>query len=344
VEYAFPSTPKNPKEDIQVHMWPMIVESFPLTVGQVFQQYTRIPADASNIFYHYTTRAGLKGILKSGGLRATCRMRMNDAGEFDYARNMVFKALKEVGRRHDLPPVARGLTTYTHKNLEQYLKDPVGMFRAYCACLSVSSDHPNQWETYAEEGKGFVIGISLIKVLNNQLPAVESGKPYIFCAPVTYNEVDQRDLVRCLIEAGIRDLQTFSDTCSQRAEDLTALRNRVTKEIVVQLLALIDFIKAPTYGSEREFRLILDPNDGTLKSPHIQYYEQDNESIPFIFMDLRCPNTRRFPLDEIKVGPKASFPEEKVFLEDLLDELGYGSDHRDRPRITQSSIAMRVRL
>lgn len=266
---------------------------------------------------------------------------MNDAGEFDYARNLVYEALNEVGRRHDLPPVAQSLTTYTRKNLDQFLKNSVEMSRAYCACLSVSSDHPKQWEAYAEEGKGFAIGINLLKFLNNQRPAVESGKPFIFCAPVTYNEADQRDLVWRLVEAGIRDLQTFSDKYSQRAVDLTALRDRVTTEIVVHLFTLIDFIKAPTYSSEREFRLILDPNDGTLSAADIQHYERGNESIPFLFVDLRNPDTRRLPLAEIKVGPKASFPEEKVFLEDLLDELGYGSNHRDRHQITQSLVAMR---
>ena len=140
------------------------------------------------------------------------------------------------------------------------------------------------------------------------------------------------------MDAGIRDLQTFADTWSQESGDLTALRARVTKEIVVQLLVLIDFIKAPTYSSEREFRLILDPNDGTLKAPNIQNYERDNEPIPFIFMDLRMLDTRRLPLTEIRVGPKASFQDEKAFLEDLLNELGYGSNHGDWPRITQSAL------
>jgi hypothetical protein len=84
--------------------------------------------------------------------------------------------------------------------------------------------------------------------------------------------------------------------------------------------------------------LILDPNDGTLKASHIQYYARNNESIPFSFMDLRNPKTRRLPLAEIKVGPSASFFEEKAFLEDLLDELGYGSNYGDRPRITQSAL------
>jgi hypothetical protein len=58
-------------------------------------------------------------------------------------------------------------------------------------------------------------------------------------------------------------------------------------------------------------------------------------------MDLRNPKTRRLPLAEIKVGPRASFSDEKAFLEDLLDELGYGSNYEDRPRITQSALKNR---
>ena len=315
-----------------------IVESFPLTVGQVFQQYTRIPVNASNILYHYTTHSGLEGILKSGGLRATYRMKMNDAGEFDYARNVVYEALSKIGKRHDLPQVSRSLTIYTRKNLDQFLKDTTEMSRAYCACLTHSSDHPKQWQSYAEEGKGFAVGLNLFRLLSIQASAVQRGEPYIFCGPVSYNESDQHDLVWRLVDASIRDLQTFADTWSQESGDLNALRDRVTKELVVQLLVLIDFIKAPTYSSEREFRLILNPNDGTLKAHNIQHYERDNEPIPSIFMDLRMPDTKRLPLTEIRVGPKASFQDEKAFLEDLLNELGYGSNHGDRPRITQSAL------
>lgn len=313
-------------------------ELFPLTVGQVFQQYTKIPTDASNIFYHYTSRTGLDGILKGGGLRATYRMRMNDAGEFDYARSLVFETLDRIGKRDDLPPVGISLATYTCKNLDLILRNTVGMSSAYCACLSVASDHPKQWETYAENGEGFALGIDLFKLLGNQRSAVECGRPFLFCAPVSYKEAEQRELVWRLVEAGIRDLQAFSEKCSQRPEDLTAFRNRVTEEIIVQLLVLIDFIKAPTYSSEREFRLILDPNDSTLGARNIQHYKRDSETVPFIFMDLRMLDTKRLPLAEITVGPKASFREEKVFLEGLLNELGYGSNHGHRPRITQSAL------
>jgi hypothetical protein len=321
--------------------WPQIVESFPLTASQIFQQYTMLSSDALDIFYHYTTHAGLEGILRSGGFRATYRMGMNDAEEFAYARDVVYKALNKIGRRHDLPNVAQSLTTYTRKILDKFLDDTTETSSAYCACLTISPDHPEQWETYAERGMGFAIGFNLSLLLKMQVPAVQRGEPFIFCTPVTYNQRDQCDLVWRLVEAGICDLQTFAATCSRQTEHLTALHDRVTREIGTNLLTLIDFIKAPTYNSEREVRLILDPNDGTLKASHIQYYARNNESIPFIFMDLRNPKTRRLPLAEIKVGPSASFFEEKAFLEELLDELGYGSNYGDWPRITQSALKSR---
>lgn len=315
--------------------WPKIVQSFPLTVGQVFRPYTRIPADISGILYHYATHAGLNGILRSGGFRATYRMRMNDPGEFVYARDLIFETLSQIGSRQDFPPVVQSLTTYTQKNLEQFLRDSAEMSRAYCACLSVASDHPRQWKTYAESGKGFALGINLLSLLNNQRDAVGSGKPFIYCAPVTYQEADQRDLVFRLVEAGLRDMRAFSDECSQTPDDLTAFRNRVTEEIVVQLFSLIDFMKAPSFSGEQEFRLIIDPNDGTLMARDVQHYENGAEIIPFVFIDLRDRDTKRLPLAEIKVGPSAAFHEEKPFLEKLLDELGYGCT-RDRPTITQS--------
>lgn len=192
-----------------MYRWPKIVETFPLTVGQIFQKYTSIPASFPGILYHYTTHEGLKGILKSGGIRATYRMKMNDPGEFEYASNLIVETLKQIGSRQDLPPVVQSLTVYTRKNLKKFLKDSSEMGRAYCACLSVGSDHPNQWQTYAENGKGFALGFNLLNFLYNQSHAVGSGKPFVFCAPVVYKENEQRDLVLRLVEAGLRDMQCF---------------------------------------------------------------------------------------------------------------------------------------
>jgi hypothetical protein len=319
--------------------WPSAVTTFPLSVSTIFKDYTRLPDDAGHVFYHYTNRVGVEGILRSGGLRATYRMTMNDPGEFSYARDLIFESLNVLAAEDELPRVAQSLTTYTRKNLEQFLDDSVNMSSAYCACLTVNPDDSDQWINYAENGEGFAIGFNLHRFLKLQVPKVTNGQPYVFCAPVTYEPGKQRDLVFRSVKAGIADLQRFADTCSKRSEDLMALLDRVTQKIVVHLFTLIDFIKAPAYARERELRLMLDPNDGTLRAPSVQRYERNGDSISFIFMNLINPITRRLILSEIRIGPSAAFAKEQCYLHDLLDELGYGSvGYQDRPNIVRSQL------
>lgn len=317
-----------------------IAESFPLRhIKEVSLQYRALPADTPETFYHYTSRAGLEGILRDGGFRAAYRMSMNDPAEFSYARGLVFDTLDMVGLREDLLDVVRSLPTYTRKNLENMLSDSAERSDAYCACLSFSSDSRTQWHTYAENGNGFAIGFDLYRILQRSVSDHKSGKPYIFCNSVIYNERKQRGIVEDFVIAGIRDLQAFADTCSNRSLDLTAARDKITFEIVLQLFVLINFMKAPHYCSEREMRLFLDPNKGTLESANIQYYQRRGTSVPFVFVNLYDPITDRLPIADIKIGPSGVFADKKRIVESLLDELGYGNHHEDRPQVTRTKLA-----
>jgi Protein of unknown function (DUF2971) len=316
------------------------LENFPLAVGNVMHDYTRLPYDISHILYHYTSRGGLEGILRSGGLRATYRKLMNDPGEFQYARNVVYETLDEIRQRQDLPKTAESLAVYARKNLDQFLRDSAEGSRAYCACVTVSPDDAQQWASYTANGRGFAIGFDFHQFASAQMQADLSGRPHVYFAPVIYDLGAQRALTRRLVEAGIADLQVFMRRYSKRSEHLIALRARVTQEIVVHLLALIDFMKAPSYSGEREIRVMVNPNDGTLAAPGVQHYERNGEPIPYVFIDMRNPATNRISLAEIRIGPNASFPEELDYVEKLLDELGYGrGGYHDRPRIEHSRVS-----
>ena len=264
---------------------------------------------------------------------------MNDPAEFKYARDLVFDTLNMVGLRSDLPDVVRSLTTYARKNLQNMLSDSAERSDAYCACLSFSSDSRTQWHTYAENGNGFAIGFDLYQILHRSVSDHKKGKPYIYCGPVIYSERKQRGIVEDFVRAGIRDLQAFADTCSNRSLDPTAARDKITFEIVLQLFVLINFIKAPQYYREREMRLFLDPNKGTLEATNIQYFQTRDTSVPFIFVNLCDPITNRLPIADIKVGPTAVFAEKKRIVESLLIELGYGNHHEDRPEVTRTKLA-----
>ena len=309
----------------------------PLThIRDVSQQYRKFPADTSDIFYHYTTQVGLEGILRCGGLRATYRMKMNDPDEFKYARDLVFDALNEAESRQDGPGAKQSLTTCVRENLERLLlNDTPNASQAYCACLTFSPDDPMQWKTYAENGNGFAIGLNLLEILRSQTRGQMMGEPFVYCARVSYNAEKQRALVADLVTSGLLDLRAIVATCSEPA--LCAFRH-VAEEIVVQLLTLIDLFKAQTHSREREMRLFVDPNSGTLDASNVQHYERDNELIPFVFMNLCSPHTGQLPLAEIKIGPNAAFAESRRFIECLLNELGYRSNLPDYPRITRSSV------
>ena len=318
--------------------YPRIVESFPLTVHQVCQPGRLIPVDSSTIYYHYTTRAGLEGILRDGGLRASYRMRMNDQGEFDYAKKVIYEALDEAASNKDLPGYVQSMIECTGIYLEKLLTDSPESSDAYCACLTVSSDHLGQWERYAEKGNGYAIGFDLNRILNQQKTEVCTKKQFTYFSPVIYKKDDQIQLVKDYIHAGISDRRAFFKEYPNHSEYLNAMDRRITIEIITGLFVISDFIKNQDYESERELRILLDPNDGTLNASNIQHCKHDNDLIPYLFFDLRNPNIGRIPLSEIKIGPKASFSEEKIFLDNLLDELGYGNNFEDRPRIIQSEI------
>ncbi len=69
------------------------IHDFSLTVGDAIRDFAQLPVRGSVVYYHYTSRAGLIGILKDGGLRASYRLKMNDDAEFGYARKVVDESL-----------------------------------------------------------------------------------------------------------------------------------------------------------------------------------------------------------------------------------------------------------
>ncbi len=317
---------------------PDIVENFHLTVGEIARQYMLLPANCPNILFHYTTMAGLEGILRSGGLRATYRMKMNDSGEFDYAQRIIYEAMKEVEQQGKLPRVAMSLLKYTRLNLNDKLKNTPDQSRSYCACLTLESDHPNQWESYAEHGKGVAIGFDLRKLFQAQVERKMNGMPILMFGPVTYEELDQQKLVLRLVEAGIKDLQLFSRTISSISTDIVALRDKITEELIVYLFVLINFIKRPSFGSEREIRLMINANDGTLLAPDVQYYKRGDDSVPYVLIDLITPKTGLIPIEEIKIGPKVPVGQARRFIGDLILQLGYGNRNEYWPQISQSRL------
>ncbi len=308
-----------------------------LTIAETIRDFAQLPANSSSVFYHYTDRSGLEGILRTGGIRATHRWRMSDKEEFVYARCLIDKVLDGIATDNDLPIVAARLVRECRINLEGILTESEKCSRAYCACLSWSRDQESQWQSYADGGKGFSLGFDLPAILRTQKFCVETRHPYLFCAPVRYQPAEQKAMVKRVFEAAIQRMKSFADSVSQNAKDLTAFYRTILVDVVTVITVYVDFIKHPSYESEREIRIMRDPNDDTLDAQDVRHFLREGLSVPYLFFDLRNPSTGRLSVDEIITGPNAISADEISYVERLLDQTGY-SNFADRPKVVQSSI------
>jgi len=321
-------------------VWPAVVEEYPLGVEKIWLKHIRLRNPTSVLFSHYTSRSGLEGILSTGGLRATYRMKMNDAGEFSFGRGVIFEALEQIERDAANWVGARQIASGVTQNLENLLDQRKTHSAAYCACLSGKNDDDFQWKTYADGGKGFALVFDLNRVMRPQYFAHMNCQPFLYCAPVIYTLGQQHALVEDLFNAGIDDLFSFSDQGNFDEVVLTQMRNRITREVFLRLYTLINFIKAPIFEREAELRLMLDPNDGTMNASNLEYFDRSGESIPYLMLQLRDPNTGLLPLAGVRVGPSASFQNERAYLVEQFTKHGYMDVPGNQPRIWQSKLVL----
>ncbi len=313
------------------------IHDFQITVGEALQEFTRIPLGGTNVLYHYTTRAGLEGILRDGGLRATFRGRMNDSQEFTYARQLIDEVFSEIGQRPNVPSLTVRLMGECSANLDRNMSDFHGSVRAFCSCLTFCRDQESQWRDYADQGNGFALGFDLFEIARISQGQLNSGQPWLICMPVVYDRNRQRGIIEGIIEAAMSDMNRFKTHVSTKAEDLTAFYRRVLLEAVTMLVTCIDFIKHPNWKKECEMRIIAEPNDGTFDVRGVRHLESDG--IPFLFHDLRDPATGRLPLKEIVVGPNAASQDAVSFVERFISDMGIHRTGGTPPRIVRSSLS-----
>ena len=91
--------------------------------------------------YHYTSPAGLFGILKSRHLRATSAWHLDDGSECRHAINLF---------RNIAPDIAAS-------ELWRSVEDALLSQPRYIVCFSKKRDDPHQWLKYAEDGTGACI-------------------------------------------------------------------------------------------------------------------------------------------------------------------------------------------
>jgi hypothetical protein len=226
-----------------------------------FQNTLYIDPQFPRHLYHYSSLAGIRGILNSKSIWLSDILLMNDEHDGKYW-SIVFR---DVQRKKSVPPIIRD-------PFERGSGVGIGSaYYSYIACFSPEYNLDSQWKHYADEGRGCALEFSFEAVRDN----ADGGKAYGW-TPMEYDEDVQR-------EQATRTIDFAIDVLRRERTDLTRQEvDEYWKCAAFSYLVCGTRFKRPTYSSEKEWRIFMSrpTRDGA------SYRTGTNGQIPYLTLPL----------------------------------------------------------
>lgn len=254
------------------------------------------------VLYHYTSREGLLGILKSGSLWASSCMFMNDIKEFSHASNMLKDAASVRSSRS---------SDWLHRQLlnhAQTLDTALDLRKQIAICsMSEDGDLLGQWRAYGRPGDSYAIGfdgLALAKELQRQGVLLA---PCVYSAPEQQDAID-RTLDICLARAS---KSGFTEADATARPIPTGLATLVSNAAMCYIQTCV-LLKHPSFMEEREWRLVHLGGDFKFRPgrSHLVPYAELAFGTPF-YLGL---------VKEVVIGPSPAHDTDEASLRWFLNE------------------------
>jgi hypothetical protein len=239
----------------------------------------------SRVLYHYTSAAGLLGILERRCLFASDVWFLNDASEVRYAQ----KRMVERVREHLGPD-----QPWLQELLEVSEAKPGWLDDVFVTSFCEEPDLLSQWRGYATGG--FAIGFAA-----DGLAALGDGDGAPRLVQVDYGADSGRRRLRGLFEQ-------LADGDQYSGED----RERLARTVLLPEMARV---KEPSFSEEREWRLLIVEG----RPERILFRVAAIGVAPYVEIALPEPS----PVREIVIGPAADQQLHRRGVEQLLARRGY---------------------
>jgi hypothetical protein len=295
-------------------------------VGEFVHWYTqRLRAEQestkiTHTLYHYTNENGLRGIIESQRLWFTSYLHLNDPSELTHGMNVAHGLLKEISES-----TGDGLVKMfcdLVDNLFQH-RNFAAVFGFYIASLSSAENDLGQWRAYADNGRGFALGLA-----PHLFEAIETPHPKPtehIVMPVVYgNATDKR--YRAAIEAAAGIVQSNRPHLRDKKIAIPFMREMATRLIAGQLIGISLGVKHEAYSHEREVRLIILGTQHSQKDD-VRTRIRGSEIVPY--MESSLPLRDKDGIFEIVLGPAAG-PSAKDAVQRLLQSFGIDPNNRIR--------------
>ncbi len=276
-----------------------------------------VQVDPPPRLFHYTTQAGLEGILRSDKLWASHYTALTgDANEGEYAQQLLAEGFGQ-SFDGDFPEPPRAVADWVARIRGQVLStDDGGRPDAHVLCLTEHEDYPNQWNVYGASGGGFALGLDTSRF---------KFEPNVEMERVVYDAAEQAATFEDLVTVAGMSISTVRGVDLNDPDVTWKLTAAGTGAVRGCVAVAASVFKSPAFRDEAEWRVIVVSGN----SAHVPYPRRTADAlirrvggrdVSYFEVPLR---PGKLPLVSIDLGPGLDFATEAPRVRQLLDENGY---------------------
>lgn len=246
------------------------------------------------ILFHYTSLEGLLGITESVSIWGTNVLYLNDASEFNYAKDLLSNELKSFCETNPDFKTGKSWGYFFFESLENNINKllPSGHFSCYVCSFSEESDLLSQWRGYCKDGSGYSLGFAL-----NSLQSCVRRAGFVI-KPCIYDVRKQTNAIGELVR---KASDRFVLEVGRTGENWDAKSKFIAAEILLEFIQLAPFLKHPKFEEEREWRIVANLQTNYVKSL-IKFRPGGTMIVPYIEIPLPIAE-ESLVIDEVFVGP-----------------------------------------
>ncbi|MGH6918181.1 MAG: DUF2971 domain-containing protein [Geminicoccaceae bacterium] len=260
--------------------------------------------------FHYTDSDGLMGIIKSDALWFTPINYLNDPSEFHFSYDLAVEELKKAQPQSASDPLAEFFLQRMLGGLDECLR----AFSKYVGSFSRDGDDLGQWRSYAENGRGFCLGISECVFAESDLDEnpLKNAVPVAIRYDAELAELELQRGVQKALELLRR--KEIRETCGQTPNGWKHFLCQLSVAVAHWIYFISVAFKHPAYAAEREVRLLL-INEAERLQPHVRVRTRNGEIVPYIPWPFQPSLREKGVLQLIRIGPSAPQSAENAVTE-----------------------------
>jgi len=272
----------------------------------------------SHLVYHYTTRAGLEGILGDRAVRATHFRHLNDKREMDGGDSLLLSVAQALSEK----PSQSIVTQFALKlYCELYPRMAVGkLFDWYVSCFSDLPDAQSQWRDYGDSGRGYALGFEF--KLTEPVPGAPTIHLGLVLRRMEYDLIKSRRIVEREMARRFAILEKHVTNAALSDAAIAQLLHFGVGEIFKETGWLVLPVKNRRYKDEHEWRILAMPNAGA-PAGIVKFRQRDGEAVPYVNVPLVPWPHEPIDIKSLCVGPNQDPVEGVREARELLSATGH---------------------